>query len=76
MIVKVLRVEHSRSDNSFLFLKVRHFVNIVDASSPNLLLNYVSVSLIVRKMIVSMVIMKIRNHNFASLVSVLFTSLQ
>lgn len=49
MIVKVLRVEHSRSDNSFLFLKVRHFVNIVDVSSPNLLLNYVSVSLIAAK---------------------------
>lgn len=49
MIIKVLRVEHSRSDNSFLFLKVRHFVNIVDVSSPNLLLNYVSVSLIAAK---------------------------
>lgn len=49
MIVKVLRVKHSRSDNSFLFLKVRHFVNIVDASPPNLLLNYVSVSLIAAK---------------------------
>lgn len=49
MIVKVLRVEHSRIDNSFLFLKVRHFVNIVDVSSPNLLLNYVSVSLIAAK---------------------------